>query len=487
MQNNGPAMRFLIRLVSSAALISALVPMTAAHAEEGDGPAISFDTADDFSQLRGTDPGAPVEIGPTPAVSLGAPSDASEDEQAGRIGRQEPITSEEGEQPKGRNRTADAMDESSYDPLGIRLGSFILLPAIELRGGYTSNAAGSSTGGPSAVLTAAPDIVLRSDWDRHELGFALKGAYDYYTDKSVSPEPYLYVEGNGRIDLPRDWALRLKADYTYETQSTDSLDYPTGVADPPGVNTFDLGATLDGNFGKTIFQLRGTATYTDYEDGQAGDVIVYQGYRNNLLTSGAVRVGYQVTPAIAPFVETQLSRRSFDEQNAQDGINRDSTGITIRGGIAYSADPILKGEIAIGWRREQYDDPAFSNVGAPTIDASIVWSPSPLTQIGFVAATYVDATDDPNSSSSLVYDLGLSVKRFVRRNFTLEGDLGWRHEHYEGTDQSDITYEAGLSATWKFNREAWLVGRLSQEYYVSAEPGGNYPTTTATIGIRLQR
>ncbi|MCX5496864.1 outer membrane beta-barrel protein [Kaistia dalseonensis] len=480
-------MRFTFRLLAKAALLAALMPLPAAHAEDGDGPPISFDTADDFSQLRGTDPGQPVEIGTAPPGYPGTVADQVEDGRIGRAEREAPITGEEGEAPQGRRRAPDARDETSYDPLGIRLGSFILLPAIELRGGYTSNAAGSSTGGPSGVLTAAPDIVLRSDWDRHELGFALKGAYDYYTDTSVAPNPVLYVEGNGRIDLPQDWALRLKADYDYQTQSTDSLDYPTGATNPPGVNTFDGGATLDGHFGKTVFQLRSTGTYTDYEDGWDGDTRIYQGYRNNLLTSGAVRVGYQVTPSIAPFVETQLSRRSFNQANAQDGINRDSSGVTIRGGIAYSADPILKGEIALGWRREIYDDPAFADVGAPTIDASLIWSPSPLTEIGFIAATYIDATDDPNASSSLVYDLGLTVKRFVRRNFTLEGDLGWRHEHYEGTDQSDITYEAGMTATWKLNREAWLVGRLSQEYYVSAEPGGNYPTTTATIGIRLQR
>jgi len=37
------------------------------------------------------------------------------------------------------------------------------------------------------------------------------------------------------------------------------------------------------------------------------------------------------------------------------------------------------------------------------------------------------------------------------------------------------------------SREAWIVGRLEQDYFQSGVEGGSYPTTTATIGVRLQR
>ena len=83
--------------------------------------------------------------------------------------------------------------------------------------------------------------------------------------------------------------------------------------------------------------------------------------------------------------------------------------------------------------------------------------------------------------------LGLQVQRYIRRNFTLEADLGYQYQHYLDFDVNQVTYEAALQGTWKLNREAWLVGRLQQEYFQSASDGGSYPTTTATIGLRLQR
>ena len=119
--------------------------------------------------------------------------------------------------------------------------------------------------------------------------------------------------------------------------------------------------------------------------------------------------------------------------------------------------------------------------------ASLIWSPTPLTEVALLAATYVDPAYDINASSTIIYDLGLQIQRYIRRNFTLEADLGYQYQHYLDFDVNQVTYEAALQGTWKLNREAWLVGRLQQEYFQSASDGGSYPTTTATIGLRLQR
>ncbi len=489
-------MRATSRTLLSAALLAALCPIPAAFAQSvasGSGPGFAFDTGDDFSTLRGTDKGQPVEISNAQGINAaegsltrGSPDTAAEGKVTRETSEQRVTGNEEDAAPK-RNKTADARDETAYDPTGIRMGSFILLPAVELRGGYTSNAAQSSAGHPSGTMTIAPDILLKSDWASNEFQFRLKGAYEYFTDTTVAPDPNLYVEANGRVDLPSDWALRLKADYTYDTQSSNQYGYPKRADQPPGINTYDAGATLDGEVGRMVVQLRGTATYTGYDDIKIDNVSVTQAYLDNTLINTAARLGYQWTPAVAPFVEVQLSNRVFNNPTDPSGYSRDSQGITLRGGIAYSAAPILKGEIALGWRHETYTDSQFAPFDLPTVDASLIWSPSPLTQVALVAATSIDPATDINASSTIVYDLGLSVERYVRRNFTLAADLGWQHQHYIDADVNEITYEAGIQGTWKLNREAWIVGRLEQQYFASAVEGGSYPTTTATIGLRLQR
>ena len=450
-------------------------------------PVELLDDTDAFGSLRGSDGQESVDLTlPTELTGTGR----DEPPQPGRSVRTEriaPITAEPDEEPRPRHRTADALDASGYDPLGIRVGSFTMLPSIELRGGYTSNAAGASTGGPSGLITLVPELLVRSDWSRHELGFRFNGVYDYFTDTSVAPKPAVNAEANARIDLPRDWALRLRAGYDFETQSLSSLDYPTGVDDPPGINTYTAGATLDGTLGRTVLQWRGNVAYSGYEDGKAGDVTIPQGDRDNTLVSAAARVGYEVTPVLTPFVEAEVSDRSFRQKIDTNGFNRASQGVTLRGGIAYSADPVLKGELAIGWHHERYEDTAFQPLNAMTIDANVLWAPTELTNFALRAATYVEPTTDPSSSGSIVYDVGVRAQHALRRNLTLEADLGYQHQRYEGIDLADATYAAGFGVTWKINRAAWVVGRFSQEYYKSAQPGGDYPTTTVTVGLRLQR
>lgn len=484
-------MQFPARLFLSAALVSALASTTVAAraAEDSPLPVDLLDDTDAFGSLRGSDGQAAVDLTlptETPGTGRDEPLSAS---RAVRTERIAPIIAEEDEQPtRPRARTADALDASSYDPLGIRLGSFVILPSVELRGGYTSNAAGSSTGGPSGILTVVPDLIVKSDWSRHELGFALHGNLDYFSDGSVAPQPNINAEANARLDLPRDWALRLRANYNYQTQSLSSLDYPSGVENPPGVNTYNAGATLDGTVGRVALQLRSGVTYTGYEDGKgANGEIIPQGDRDNTWVSAATRVGYEVTPAFTPFVEAELSDRSFRQKIDSNGFNRASQGITLRGGIAYSADPVLKGELALGWHHERYDDDAFQPLNAMTIDGNVLWAPTELTNFALRAATYVDPTTDPSSAGSIVYDIGLKAQHALRRNLTLDADLGYQYQKYEGINAADVTYEAGFGVTWKINRSAWVVGRFQQEYYKSATPGGDYPTTTVTVGLRLQR
>lgn len=479
-------MHFPVRLFLSAALF-ALASTTAVRAQDSGIPLDLLDDTDAFGSLRGSDSLASVDLTlPTETPGTGS----NEPPPAGRAVRSErvaPVIAEEDEPARPRNRTAGALDDSAYDPLGIRLGGFILLPSIELRGGYTSNAAGASTGGPSGVLSVLPDVTLRSDWSRHEVNFRYRSSNDFYTDGSVAEKPTVQAEANARIDLPRDWALRLRAGYDYETQSLSSLDYPTGVENPPGVNTYAAGATLDGTLGRAVLQFRSNVVATEYEDGKAGDVTIPQGDRDNTWVSGATRLGYQVTPVLTPFVEAEISDRSFRQKIDSNGFNRASQGVTLRGGIAYSADPVLKGELAIGWHHERYDDTAFQPLNAMTIDGNVLWAPTELTKFTLRAATYVEPTTDPNSAGSIVYDVGLKAEHALRRNVTLEADLGWQYQPYQGIDVADTTYEAGFGVTWKINRSAWVVGRLSQEYYQSAQPGGSYPTTTATVGLRVQR
>ncbi len=52
-----------------------------------------------------------------------------------------------------------------YAAIGVRAGSFLLLPSLDLTGGYITNPERISGGPGSGYLVAAPELKVQSDWD----------------------------------------------------------------------------------------------------------------------------------------------------------------------------------------------------------------------------------------------------------------------------------------------------------------------------------
>ena len=70
-----------------------------------------------------------------------------------------------------------------YDPLGIRLGSFILHPTLAVAGTYDSNVFATPNTKATPVkgdfyVSELPSLSIGSDWNRHAVALNLSGALD---------------------------------------------------------------------------------------------------------------------------------------------------------------------------------------------------------------------------------------------------------------------------------------------------------------------
>jgi hypothetical protein len=114
-----------------------------------------------------------------------------------------PVTSEVvlvAPSPPPLHRRAWAEDEP-FAPLGIQLGSFILRPAIEVGGGYDTNAPRGSPATPSPYGAVAPELLINSVWARHELTASLRGSYVAYEHTPDLDRPNFEGRVNGRVDI----------------------------------------------------------------------------------------------------------------------------------------------------------------------------------------------------------------------------------------------------------------------------------------------
>jgi hypothetical protein len=392
----------------------------------------------------------------------------------------------DGIDPTTTASTAPAPAKEAVDPyaaLGIRAGGFILYPTLTITGGYTTNAAASAGGAGSTFGTVAPELLIQSDWDRHEFTLTAKGAYEKFFDNVTADKPSASADATGRIDFANDWTADLAAGVG------TSLDViPDGADTAPTVTALTSSAALNGNFGRATFTVEGTTNRSVYGDAALGGVPQDQGDRNNTVFGGRVRLGYEASAILTPFVEAQIARRAYDRQFDTGGNQRSGNGTAFRGGIAFDHGPLLTGEIALGTRQESFDDPALAGIQTFTVDGNLVWAPTPLTTVTLNTSTTLNPTTDPTlSSGSVVHDGSVEVAYAWRDNVTFTGTASISNERFQGTGENDNTYDAGVSATWKINRALQLTAGYLHEWYVSSDPTENYASDTLKVELKVQR
>lgn len=124
-------------------------------------------------------------------------------------------------------------EEDPFGPVGIRAGSLILRPAIEVSAGYDSNPPRANNPVGSGFETVAPELQIRSDWSRHEFTADLKGKYTWYNELENFDQPQVDLNAKARIDISKQTRAELEGRYKLLADSPSDPNLPEGIAKPP--------------------------------------------------------------------------------------------------------------------------------------------------------------------------------------------------------------------------------------------------------------
>jgi hypothetical protein len=384
-------------------------------------------------------------------------------------------------------------DDKPFDPVGIMVGDIKLLPSIEEDVGYSSNPsllAGPTKG--SFYESTQGGLNLQSDWARNELRGSFTGGYtDYFRDPSAnSPNGNGVVDG--RFDVSRDLALDAEGRFNIATQTPGSVTLPTGVAlssnQRPLVETG--GATLGGaqKFGNLTLSLHGTLDRTVYQSATLADGSTEDLASDDLDDWGLrTRAAYQISPIVIPFVETVIDTRRYDSPVDFTGYARSSNGVLGRGGVTLALSNQLTGEASLGYGERQYKDPRLPDLHAPLVDASLIWSATPLTTVTLKTSTTLADTTNAGDSGAVSRSYTIDVSHALLRNFTLAASAGYATDVYAGAPLHDSTTSFGLHADYNLNRDVVLRASASRTQYASSAPGSNYVANVFMLGLKLQR
>ncbi|MGE7414791.1 outer membrane beta-barrel protein [Methylobacterium tarhaniae] len=386
--------------------------------------------------------------------------------------------------PLLRRRTIDPLDP--YAPLGIRVGSLTLFPALQQSVGYDSNPDRSIYRRGSLALRSQGELRVESDWSSHSLAGELRGGYFSYPDNRNANRP----DGDGamrlRLDVARDTKVDVEGRYAISTQRAGSPDLNVQVRDRPLVAAYGGTVGVTQAFNRLQVTVAGLVDRQTFENAQLTDgTVLRQDDRNANQFGLRLRTGYEIRPGFTPFVDTLLDTRVHDFAVDQFGLRRDSDGITVRAGSSFEFSRLLTGEVSGGYLARRYADSRLRDITGPVIDGSVTWAATALTSVRLGASTGVIETIVPGASGILTRTAVAELTHDLRRNLrlTLTGTL--ISNDYQGTSIREQGYSAGVKLDYRLNR--WLGVRASyaRELLSSTAVGSSYHSDTYLLGVRV--
>ena len=377
------------------------------------------------------------------------------------------------------------VEDDPFAATGFRLGIFDANVSLEQSVGYSSNISRNVGGNSGGFSLTEVNAGLVSNWSRHELRLNFDGSYRKPFANEEIDQPEISGETALRLDLVDGMTLTTRGFYNAQTQTFTSTTLAPGAVDTPLRHNFGGDVELQRADRKLQFTIRGRIGREIYEDADLGTgVTASQADLNNTEYGLGLRVGYEISPAIVPFVEGEYALRDFDEAVDRNGNRRDSQITELRGGLAVDLGEKLRGEISVGIVSEQFEDPALADLNGYSVQGELNWSPERDTEIALTLGTETNSSIVAGQSGTFVYTLGVTAERQITDRWAVNGSMNFQRET---NDANNTTFQAGFGIEYWVNRFMALTGDVGYESFTSEAAGSDFDEISVRAGVRLQR
>ncbi|MEM7172505.1 MAG: outer membrane beta-barrel protein [Pseudomonadota bacterium] len=371
-----------------------------------------------------------------------------------------------------RGETVQSRPRPELDPLGGRIGSFLVFPSFAIQEDYDSNIFATSTDREDDFIThLEPGLFVESDWGRHSLSFGGEADVALHADNTSENYEDYFLGADGTLEVGSGGALDAFIDYDHRhvpRSSPNDIVQGTIPTEPIEFDVFGFGGGYTQEFNR--FRVRPEISYQIFD--YSGSDLVGGGFdnnddRNRDILNISLRGDYAFSPGYSAFVRGSFNDRNYKESINPGGVNRDSDGYEIVAGLSADLGGLVFGEIFAGYVAQDFSDGDLDNISDPTVGADVTWNVTPLTTIeGTVSRTVEETVVTEGAdiaSSNFVTAIGLSVDHELLRNLLIGANVGVEIDDFEGISREDQIYNAGVNATYMLNR--YLHASAGYEYF----------------------
>jgi hypothetical protein len=363
------------------------------------------------------------------------------------------------------------------DELGIRVGSFVLYPAIEVNAGMDSNvfaqnpALGTMIG--SFYTTVSPTLALRSDWLNHAFNVAMGAQFANYVSAPTQNYQNYSLLADGRIDIRTDFYVKWAAGFV---QSTEPLGTPNAAqaTAPTIVNTIPVALGVFQQIGQFYYDAKVYASRQSFiNNSQIGSTTLPDSSRDMTTYGESLRLGYEVTQDFRVFVQPEFNQRRYLQYINSAGQARDSDGRALNFGFDWTPSATTSFEVMGGSTGQTYYGDGSSN-SAFGFGLAGTWNGyAPLSLRPSIQRSIVE-TSQSNYLSAVQTTYGLDYNYLIHDGWALAGGVSLTSMDYAPAPGSG----AGPRTDYFFRSQVGLLYTLRPQLQIG--PFFEYDSATTT-------
>ncbi|HLF30211.1 MAG TPA: outer membrane beta-barrel protein [Xanthomonadales bacterium] len=381
-----------------------------------------------------------------------------------------------------------------YKPLGIRAGSFMLHPGVQLAVEYTDNVFFTENDTKSDVVYhIRPYITAQSTWSRHSLNVRLAADIGRYGDYGQQDYEDYFFDISGKVDVKNRSYMSYGLNYMDLHEDRSTRDAEQGF-EPTRYKLYGGNIGYDHSFNRLSLGASYTHQWLDYNDSisDSGEIINNQD-RDHDEGSLFFRAGYQFKTDMQAFATYAPYKVKYDQELDSDGRDRSGDGYTATGGLTFTVTGKLNGDVSAAYHDRSYDDPNLPEVDGWAMGAGLQWNPTYLTSIYGRIDSSIEETTSQYSSGYLRTLYSMRVDHELRRNLQLNAFVSYSDNDYTLVPDAppearsyDKVWRSGVGASWFINRFMYLNASYDWEQVKTDAPDDDYTVNRVWLVLGME-
>lgn len=380
--------------------------------------------------------------------------------------------------------------QPGYVAPDIPLGTLTLSPSLAIKGGYDDNIYATETGATAdEYLRLMPQAALHTNGSQSVWALDGRAQIDRHVQRTSEDVADYALTASNVTRIDHATVLRTAIRVESEHQSRLSQDIFALTVRPVRYTEQSAALGLSRDWGR--FRASGEALVArfDYRDGRLAD-----GTATDQQTSDqtswrlGVKLSYAQTPSLAWFLNA-----SYNDRNFRTGTlltpERDSHGFQLLGGLDFEPAALIRGSIGIGYIRQQFRLPFYTDLGGLGYNLKLQWFPTQLTTVTLKGQRSVLDSGIPGSGGYLSTEGGIQVDHEWLRQLILSGAVALQHNKFNNLDRVDDRLTVMAQASYRMNRFASIdlrYDRLDQSSH-GADRYRAYVDNRSIVGVTLRR